>query len=379
MDKNEGDFGVRTIDPREFVGDESNAEAAAERSIGLRASFDACGETVKRLEQSLRPANFSDYLGQQKILGNLSISVAAAKRRGEALDHVLLHGPPGLGKTSLAAVIASELEVSFKGTSGPVLERPGDLAAILCSLKPFDVLFIDEIHRLNRVVEEILYPAMEDFAIDIVVGQGPAARSVKLTLQPFTLIGATTRAGMISAPLRDRFGIVERMDYYSEEELLEIVRRSARILGIEVDSNGAHEIARRARGTPRVANRLLKRTRDFAEEVANSVITGPVAEDALAMLDVDSQGLDKMDRLLLLTVIDKFAGGPVGVETLAASIQEEKNTIEDVYEPFLIQRGFLRRTPRGREATAMAYRYFDRDPAQARWQSGVAGQLSLLD
>jgi Holliday junction DNA helicase RuvB len=280
------------------------------------------------------------------------------------LDHVLLHGPPGLGKTSLAAVIARELGASFKATSGPVLERPGDLAAILSSLQHGDVLFIDEVHRLSRVVEEILYPAMEDFHIDIMIGQGPAARSVKLDLKPFTLVAATTRTGLLTAPLRDRFGIVERIEFYSPEELVRIIKRSAAILGIEVDANGAVQLARCARGTPRVANRLLKRARDYAEEKADSVITDAAAKSALELLGVDPRGFDRMDRMLLLTIIDKFDGGPVGVETLAAALHEDKDTIEDVYEPFLMQQGFLRRTPRGREATIAAYRHLNRTPNQ---------------
>lgn len=311
-------------------------------------------------QSSLRPQSMADYIGQEQVRRNISIAVQAAKRRNEPLDHVLLHGPPGLGKTSLAAVIARELGVTMKATSGPVLERPGDLAAILSSLNEHDVLFIDEIHRLNRVVEEILYPAMEDFTIDIIVGQGPTARSVKLSLKPFTLVGATTRTGLLSAPLRDRFGIIERMDFYSAADLSQIVTRSAQLLSAQLEVGGAHQIARRSRGTPRIANRLLKRARDFAETVADSVITEQVADEALTALEVDALGLDKMDRMLMLTIIDKFAGGPVGVETLAAAMHEAKDTIEDVYEPFLLQLGFLQRTPRGREATARAYEHFNR-------------------
>ena len=309
---------------------------------------------------SLRPQSMSDYIGQEQVRRNISIAVQAAKRRNEPLDHVLLHGPPGLGKTSLAAVIARELGVTLKATSGPVLERPGDLAAILSSLNEFDVLFIDEIHRMNRVVEEILYPAMEDYTIDIIVGQGPTARSVKLNLKPFTLVGATTRTGLLSAPLRDRFGIIERMDFYSTADLSQIVTRSAQLLDTRLELGGAQQIASRSRGTPRIANRLLKRARDFAETVADSVITERVADEALTALEVDALGLDKMDRLLMLTVIDKFGGGPVGVETIAAAMHEAKDTIEDVYEPYLLQLGFLQRTPRGREATALAYEHFKR-------------------
>ncbi len=311
-------------------------------------------------QSSLRPQSMADYIGQEQVRRNISIAVQAAKRRNGPLDHVLLHGPPGLGKTSLAAVIARELGVTMKATSGPVLERPGDLAAILSSLNEHDVLFIDEIHRLNRVVEEILYPAMEDFTIDIIVGQGPTARSVKLSLKPFTLVGATTRTGLLSAPLRDRFGIIERMDFYSATDLSQIVARSAQLLSTKLEQGGAEQIARRSRGTPRIANRLLKRARDFAETLADSVITERVADEALTALEVDGLGLDKMDRMLMLTIIDKFGGGPVGVETLAAAMHESKDTIEDVYEPYLLQLGFLQRTPRGREATARAYEHFNR-------------------
>lgn len=311
-------------------------------------------------QTSLRPQVLSEYIGQSRLKDHVNLAIQAAKRRKEALDHVLLHGPPGLGKTTLAGVIASELGVSMKATSGPVIERPGDLAAILSSLNTHDVLFIDEIHRLPRIVEEILYPAMEDYEIDIIIGQGPAARSVKVEVKPFTLIAATTRTGSLTAPLRTRFGIVERFDFYTEEELTEIVLRSGTILKIEVEEEGAIEIARRSRGTPRIANRLLKRARDFAQERANSIVDADAAKKALALLDIDSRGLDRMDRLLLLTIIDTFGGGPVGVDTLAAAIQEEKSTIEDVYEPYLLQQGFLRRTPRGREVTKFSYEYFGR-------------------
>ncbi|MCC6954544.1 MAG: Holliday junction branch migration DNA helicase RuvB [Deltaproteobacteria bacterium] len=335
-----------------------------DRQIGLRGALDSTQLAEDGFQNSLRPTRMDDYVGQRKVCENLQIAVSAAKRRGDTLDHILLYGPPGLGKTSLAAVIARELGVEFRATSGPVLERPGDLAAIVSGLSTNDVLFIDEIHRLPRVVEEILYPAMEDYQIDIVVGQGAGARSVKLSLKPFTLIGATTRTGLLTAPLRDRFGITERMEFYNDDELREIVMRSAGILNVVIDEDGALEIARRSRGTPRIANRLLKRTRDFAQERAGSKVTREVAGAALDRLEIDSLGLDKMDRALMLVIIDKFGGGPVGLDTLGAALNEEKETIEDVYEPFLIQRGFLRRTPRGREATAHAFEYFERAPGK---------------
>lgn len=311
-------------------------------------------------DQDLRPRRLAQYIGQEQAKNNLEVFIKAARARGEALDHVLLHGFPGLGKTTMAYIIANEMDAGIKVTSGPVIERQGDLAAILTSLEQGDILFIDEIHRLNPVVEEILYPAMEDFQLDLVIGQGPGARSVKMDLPHFTLVGATTRTGLLTPPLRDRFGVILRLDFYTPEELVTIIKRSATVLGIAINELGAMELGRRSRGTPRIANRLLKRVRDFAEVGGHAEISREVADQALSMLAVDSRGLDDMDRRILLTLIDKFQGGPIGIETLATAVCEERNTLEDVYEPFLIQSGLLARTPRGRIATENAYKHFNR-------------------
>ncbi len=322
---------------------------------------DATGED-NALDRAIRPKYLRDYIGQHAVREQMDIFIPAARARGEALDHVLIFGPPGLGKTTLAHIIANEMEVNLRQTSGPVLEKPGDLAALLTNLEPHDVLFVDEIHRLSPVVEEVLYPAMEDFQLDIMIGEGPAARSIKLDIPPFTLVGATTRAGLLTSPLRDRFGIVQRLEFYGADDLARIVTRSARILNIGVDADGAGEIARRSRGTPRIANRLLRRVRDYAQVKQDGHIDAAVADSALSLLKVDANGFDNMDRRLLLAVIEKFEGGPVGVDNLAAAIGEEKGTIEDVLEPYLIQQGFLMRTPRGRVATQTAYLHFGLSP-----------------
>jgi Holliday junction DNA helicase RuvB len=319
--------------------------------VGGRLDDDA------QYEAGLRPRSLDEYIGQDRVRDNLAVSIAAARGRHEALDHVLLYGPPGLGKTTLAYVIGNEMNVAVRATAGPVIEKPGDLAAMLTNLQQHEVLFIDEIHRLAPAIEEILYPAMEDYELDIVIGQGPSARSVKVPVQRFTLIGATTRAGLLSAPLRARFGIVHRLDFYEEHDIHEIVRRSARILGVHMDDAAGREIARRSRGTPRIANRLLRRVRDYAQVRADGTITLDVARAALELLEVDDRGFDELDRRLLRTIIEKFSGGPVGLNSLAAAIHEEKDAIEDIYEPFLIQAGFLDRTPRGRVATPRAYEY----------------------
>ena len=322
-------------------------------------------EVENGFELSLRPRNLGEYIGQEKIKNNLSVFIEAAKGRREALDHVLLYGPPGLGKTTLAYIMAREMGVDIKVTSGPVIERPGDLAAILTNLHDQDILFIDEIHRLSHVVEEILYPAMEDFHIDILIGQGPSARSMKLEIPKFTLIGATTRAGLLTSPLRDRFGMSFRFGFYSPDELSIILKRSAKILSVDLDDEGAHEMAHRSRGTPRIANRLLRRVRDFAQVRAAGSIDRNVTIAALNMLEVDHRGFDHMDRMILLTLIDKFDGGPVGIDNMSAAIGEEKTTIEDVYEPFLIQEGYIQRTARGRMATKLAYKHFGKPWAEA--------------
>lgn len=317
-------------------------------------------------DNSLRPKSLREYIGQEHLRKNLDVFIRAALKRGEPLDHVLVHGFPGLGKTTLSYIIANEMGSGIKVTSGPVIERQGDLAAILTSLQEGDVLFIDEIHRLNHAVEEILYPAMEDYQLDLIIGQGPGARSVKMDLPRFTLVGATTRTGLLTPPLRDRFGVVLRLEFYSPEELVTIVERSAKILGMKIDESGALELGRRSRGTPRIANRLLRRVRDFAEVGDHEIVNKQVADDALNLLNVDRFGLDEMDRRIMLTIIDKFQGGPIGLETLATVVCEEKNTLEDVYEPFLIQSGFLTRTPRGRVATANAFEHFGRKMSISR-------------
>lgn len=331
------------------------------------------GEAEAPADASLRPKRLSDFIGQKAVVSNLETYIAAAKGRGEPLDHVLLSGPPGLGKTTLAHIIANEMGVGIRTTSGPAIERKGDIAAILTALEPGDVLFIDEIHRLSRVVEELLYSAMEDFALDIILGQGPSAKSIRLQLPRFTLVGATTRTGLLTSPLRDRFGVPFRLEYYGQEELEEVVRRSASALSIRIDAAGGKEIARRSRGTPRIANRLLRRVRDFAQVGGDGVITRETADRALLRMEVDRKGLDVMDRKILSVILEKFQGGPVGVETISASVSEERDTIEDVYEPFLIQQGFLKRTPRGRVATPAAWKHMGLEPPKTAVQDGLFG------
>ncbi len=352
----------------EHRGYEELAEGERLISADLAPAEDA-------IERAIRPLRLDEYVGQEAVKRQMRIFITAAKNRSEALDHTMIFGPPGLGKTTLAHIIAKELNVNLRHTSGPVLERPGDLAAMLTSLEADDVLFVDEIHRLSPVVEEILYPAMEDYQLDIMIGEGPAARSIKLNLKPFTLVGATTRAGLLTSPLRDRFGIVQRLEFYSADELQTIVNRTAGIVGVEIDADGAAEIAGRARGTPRIANRLLRRVRDFSEVEADGCIDASVAQSAMDMLDVDPDGLDVMDRKVLAAIIEKFDGGPVGVDAVAAAIGEERGTIEDVIEPYLIQQGFLMRTPRGRTATALAYRQL----GLASPAGSSIGERSLFD
>ncbi|MEK7237946.1 MAG: Holliday junction branch migration DNA helicase RuvB [Nitrospirota bacterium] len=328
-------------------------ENTPERAIGPQIKDDDLG-----FELSVRPRSFDEFIGQDKIKENLKIFIEATKQRGESLDHVLFCGPPGLGKTTLAYIIAAELGVGIKVTSGPALERPGDLAAILTNISDRDIFFIDEVHRLPRISEEILYPAMEDYQLDIIIGQGPSARTLKLNLPKFTLVGATTRTGLLTSPLRDRFGVISRLDYYNPADLEKILLRSAKIFNVEINKDAASEIARRARGTPRIANRLLRRVRDFAQVKGSGIIEKKITKEALSAMDVDERGFDDMDRKLLLTIMEKFSGGPVGVDTIAASVREEKETIEDVYEPFLLQEGFIERTSRGRIATKLAYEHF---------------------